>query len=662
MIEANEEPNKLCPELLSIGKLLNGEQVYTVPIYQRNYAWQWEQITQMLDDIKDVFEDTDHVKSYFLGNLIVSKPPASTNYEVIDGQQRLTTLYLLLGLLGQKSHLGRLQYESRPHATAALEHIAHETSPSATTPMAEQHSEDAGIREGNKVIDQYLKGYIKDDALKGRFTQFVLEHVTVVRATLPASTDLNRYFEIMNTRGQQLQQVDIVKARLMAHLEGDAERACFAWIWSACADMDAYVQMTLTSKDMALRQKVFGDNWSFVQVGSFDDLLNIHKTAEFRQSNEGRFDKARGLTDAINEYSQMGIVENLEDEDTVRFRSIITFPSFLLHVLKIVQGGVIAESEGHLDDKALVKAFGELFKNKKTRDEQRATAKRFAFELLRCRNLFDSYVIKRKHTGAYIDEGDWSLKILLKKEKAAVYRNTYSIDKQEKDGDDTDVATKELLMLESMLRVTYTSPRTMHWITRLLRLLVDKQQGTEILDKSILISELENYARGKIKVTFFDPDEQPKGFGIERIVFTYLDYLLWKDDMCKKADIKASFEFSFRNSIEHFYPQNPRAGQNGSGTVSPEYLHCLGNLALLSVSDNSRFSNDLPVTKADFEKITNQSPKLERMARIAKTQQWGDQEVCDHHKEMVKLLNDDIEKYIETQKPVSADLSPGTSI
>lgn len=50
--------------------------------------------------------------------------------------------------------------------------------------------------------------------------------VTVVRASLPPTTDLNRYFEIMNTRGQQLLQVDIVKARLMSAAGCRACRFC----------------------------------------------------------------------------------------------------------------------------------------------------------------------------------------------------------------------------------------------------------------------------------------------------------------------------------------------------------------------------------------------------------------------------------------------------
>ncbi|MCP6711072.1 DUF262 domain-containing protein, partial [Klebsiella pneumoniae] len=79
-----------------------------------------------------------------------------------------------------------------------------------------------------------------------KFSDFLLTKVTVVRASLPPNTDLNRYFEIMNTRGQQLKQVDIVKARLMSKLPNQYERECFAWVWDSCADMDSYVQMSLT--------------------------------------------------------------------------------------------------------------------------------------------------------------------------------------------------------------------------------------------------------------------------------------------------------------------------------------------------------------------------------------------------------------------------------
>ncbi|WP_291511633.1 DUF262 domain-containing HNH endonuclease family protein [Acidithiobacillus sp.] len=632
MNHRHDEANKLHPELLTIGEVFGGTTHYTVPIYQRNYAWQMEQIEQMLSDIYDAMDVRRG--DYFLGNIIVAHPESGV-YKVIDGQQRLTSLYLLLSQLGHTAHRGLLQYEARQRAAAALEKIASEDFNAQVAPDA-PHGEDetTGIWQGWKYISQYLRQHFKGEDSKSKleiFKKYVLGNVTVVRTTLPEGIDFNRYFEIMNTRGRQLQQVDIVKARLMAHLVDDAERDCFAWIWNACADMDAYVQIALKHENKELRTQVFGDNCSFVSVTSFDELLKCLETNP-GQHGAGGINESVGLADAIKAYGQKSVEKTEKNKDTVHFRSIITFPSFLLHVLKIVQKDDADENEGHLDDKMLVKRFTKFLNG--TELDKRNKAKEFAFELLRCRNLFDSYVIKREFTGTSDDDGDWSLKILF---KDGFYKNTYSTKEKENEDDDTDAATKELLMLESMLRVTYTSPRTMHWITRLLRVLAKKHQGSKTIEESVLVSELRGYARDKLKDAFFDGEEQPQGFSIERIVFTYLDYLLWKEKP------RPDFRFTFRNSIEHFYPQNPRDGQSGNGSVSKNLIDCLGNLALLSVSDNSRFSNDLPETKATYEHIINQSQKLKKMTEIAKIR-WDDAAVLDHHREMVSLLKRDLEQ------------------
>lgn len=69
---------------------------YVIPLYQRAYAWEDRQLVQLIEDIQDVDEEA----SYYIGSLIVSKQ--SGRYEVVDGQQRLTSLFLLLNCLGVK--------------------------------------------------------------------------------------------------------------------------------------------------------------------------------------------------------------------------------------------------------------------------------------------------------------------------------------------------------------------------------------------------------------------------------------------------------------------------------------------------------------------------------------------------------------------------------
>ncbi|HCU1245304.1 TPA: HNH endonuclease, partial [Klebsiella pneumoniae] len=73
-------------------------------------------------------------------------------------------------------------------------------------------------------------------------------------------------------------------------------------------------------------------------------------------------------------------------------------------------------------------------------------------------------------------------------------------------------------------------------------------------------------------------------------------------------------------------------------------LNLLGNLALVSVSSNSKFSNSLPRAKAENFKdtIELQSPKLKRMAEITRNTNWDDQQITAHHEAMVTLLRDDV--------------------
>ena len=70
---------------------------YVIPIYQRAFAWENDQLMQLVEDIKNIQID-DNTKNYYIGTLIVAKEGG--NFEVIDGQQRLTALYLLLNCLG----------------------------------------------------------------------------------------------------------------------------------------------------------------------------------------------------------------------------------------------------------------------------------------------------------------------------------------------------------------------------------------------------------------------------------------------------------------------------------------------------------------------------------------------------------------------------------
>lgn len=88
------------------------EDTYVVPLYQRNYAWGGKQITQLIQDIYDNYK-SDKTSRYYIGSLVVLLRNNDGKYEVIDGQQRLTTISLLCKALGILSS-SKLSYDSRP--------------------------------------------------------------------------------------------------------------------------------------------------------------------------------------------------------------------------------------------------------------------------------------------------------------------------------------------------------------------------------------------------------------------------------------------------------------------------------------------------------------------------------------------------------------------
>lgn len=647
---------QLRPELRTVRQLFDDDDaIYTVPIYQRNYAWGAEQIEQLTRDVIDAM--TDGEDGYFLGNLVVVNRASegAPKYEVIDGQQRLTTLYLLLTLLsahgsgGWSAHRDRLQYESRTRATEALRKVATST----TTRGGEAGStsgEDTGILAGLNAARQCLQ---QQFTAKGQqaaserniwldsFSDYLHDRVTLVRASLPGSTDLNKYFEVMNTRGQQLAQVDIVKARLMSRLTDDpTAQACLARVWDACADMDSYVQMTLTRAEPELRSRIFGNDWTWLQAQGWADLQECLQSD--CSSASGVAAGSRTLDDALRVYATQGEDVQPYDDDNVRFRSTIEFPVFLLHALKVLttdpESGLEddADRERLLDDKKLIKRFDGALGSSSA-----AEVTQFVFDLLRLRNLFDAFVLKRQYTARTGDDGDWSLQRLVKQtsgtKTTAGYRNSLATGATATEEEVSDEATRELLLLQSMLRVTYTSPRTMHWITQLLTHLADTPSPDTAGRDSIAL--LRNYGRSQVRSSYLDMKTRPTGFAINRIVFTYLDYLYLL--RANPAD-RASYRFGFRNSIEHFYPQQPDQEQHGAH-VSPENLHVLGNLALVSIGTNSKFSNSLPAVKAgNFpDIIEKQSPKLHRMAELTQEMGWGDEQVRQHHAELEAMLHND---------------------
>ena len=629
--------------ILDEDTLFDTEAHYVIPRYQRAYAWEDKEIVQLIDDINDSTGD------YYIGSLVVAKVKGKEEtYEVVDGQQRLTTLYLLLHYLVSRRRLERevgktLSFDCRPNSNYTLVHI--QDLLSKEKPLADDMDRiEQSILNGLKVIEQkFTVGDVIDvEAFIER-----LKSVILYRIEVPEHTDLNRYFEIMNTRGEQLEQHDILKAKLMGYLSDRREQEFFSRVWNACSDMTGYVQMHFAKAE---REEIFGDKWSPDKLSGswsrYTGCLKMGQSADegFSITSVTRSDFKVAALDAVRE----------SDNTPIRFDSIIGFPHFLLHVLRVflrVENVSLSKGSGLgslLDDKRLLADYNKVIAcgqmgAKPIKENEASFARKFILFLLRSRFLFDQFIIKREYAGDD-QEGVWSLKELCTAgagyKKKAYYANTRL--RYENEWEKTYAPrNKECLMIQSALRVSYTSPKVMHWITRLLEWLFNNKT-----ERYKLTDEAERIAAEAVKDNFLATGNYELGVQTPHVVFNYLDYLLWKEDKEKYKD----FVFEFRNSVEHWYPQHP-----SDGTIEPwDGRDVFGNLCIISRSVNSKFSNLSPESKMkSYKKMVQKgSLKLRIMGDIIErgtSETWRLSECAKHEEEMISLLCEAVREAIEEE-------------
>ena len=642
---------------------------YVIPRYQRAYAWEEKEIEQLIDDICD---DNDPKRDYYIGSLIVARRKADdgVEYEVIDGQQRLTTIYLLLQCLLDEGYFSRgevsvgeaLSFDCRSKSNCTLAYIRGD----ARKSEGKEELLDQSILLAVDIIKKKLAREFGDRVEDQKKFVDRLKHVVLYRIEVPEHTDLNRYFEIMNTRGEQLEQHDILKARLMNYLDDAYEREAFARIWEACSDMTGYVQMHFSVED---REKLFVEQWS--SLSSEDALRELCKGKRRSEGKSEGLDITEIIDSKSKEEDEDGTQEERDAE--ARFESIIDFPYFLLHVLRVfcrvkrlsMDG---AEELGSLlDDKLLLKDFDKVITSCEKRgdmDVKRWFARTFIQFLLRSRFLFDKFIIKRERVEGD-QEGSWSLKELRAPNKKPYYANTEFGYYRERGKEQKSLErNRECLMIQSALRVSYTSPKVMHWITELLAWLFDDESELpELSDRAERIAaeavaegffEKALEEMGAYDLQEYKSEDYAFGVGTPHIVFNYLDYLLWK----KAKKTYKDFVFEFRNSVEHWYPQHP-----SDGSIEPwDERDVFGNLCIISRSVNSKFSNLSPASKMDTYRAMVQkgSLKLRKMGKIIdklrKTEKpgvaaklWRQSECAKHEKEMIRLLCSALQEAVEEE-------------
>ena len=484
--------------------------------------------------------------------------------------------------------------------------------------------------------------------------EFLQENVKIIRTEVPKDTDLNHYFEIMNTRGEQLEKHEIIKAALMKVLDTDSERSIFAKIWDACSDMSRYVVMGINP---SLRENIFGKNWENTIPTKFNEIIeNIADAEKTQHSDTGPANEEQSILQLIIDDKEHPHPSQEKENGLIdgRFNSVIDFPNFLMHILKIYLEKFPTSTfkEISLDEKELWHAFD-------NEDWNKEKIVNFIDTLLSCRYLFDKYIIKSNSLRS--ENEHWSLWEIKKEESNNYsYKNVFGINNgNSTDTEETNDKTKNAIMLLSMFHVSNPSRIYKNWLYATLRwLFANKKSITQetyihflenLCDKfyfenncngnrdfmKIILND--NYTISSVHKTWND------GVNVPNFVFNRLDYQLWKypekveDFSDKQQSIWKNFRFSFRSSVEHHYPQNP-SQDSRLDKLDTNVLDNFGNLYLLSQSKNSRLSNLPPNLKRQYYEKEVAYDSL-KQAIMMNYPNWTESEIKDHEEKMLKILN-----------------------
>lgn len=660
------------------------EDNYVIPLYQRNFTWGKDEIEQLFQDIYDCF-DTNKDSRYYIGTLVVIPRRNENVFEVIDGQQRLTVLSLISKLLGIVD-VPVLKYDSRPEVEEFLSdfysinktdiekdlNVFFRDIPQ-TENLRTALSCIRKVEVFEKNNDKAEKITLFESEKLEAFKKYFSENVILIFEEMPDDTDVAAYFEIMNNRGEQLQKHEILKAKFIAQIDENdplkkRKSELFAAVWEACSRMDVPVQRFFGAE---ARKALFGEEFDWVNFDwrcLLNDNYNIKKNPD-----------------------KIGV----DDDDDSEFGSIIDFPNFLMHVLKIY--GIKSQNNNDI-------SIPLNEKNMPT-DGKVDDPIDFAKALLFLRVVFDRFIVKTKEENS--DDTNWVLYSTYKhtnnkgysslRVDRATFGDKYVEIYKEKTKKEVRNLQDRIIKALSMLQVTFRQRINKNWLQELLLWFWNNRQewncdgyiNLNFVDAAVYLDKIDNFMCdyfNKIiieKERVFDDKATSWEFKVEKgektphFLFNFIDYLYWVDivfnnnnrriynDIEIRTDSKFSskidsdadgndgkqiiysdFSFKYYNSVEHHYPQHPENGIY----MDSKFLENLGNLYLISKSINSKMSNQPPVAKMEYKA---ENPNRRIMYYLTAKIGWDTNVIQEHYNDLVKLLQER-DTILDKEKDVSS--------
>lgn len=630
---------------------------FKVPVYQRLFAWDTPQFDRLLSDL----QEWDNNKPYYFGIITVvkQKNEQGDTYILIDGQQRLTVIAILMGLFKDDKFCitpitNCLDYEARQNDRKALEKIWEIGNGWLGCGIKDELNKKM---DENQIVNESMRSFIRHvwerkSEWKDIIDKQLFNRLKLLISCLPDNYEeelelQNEYFEKMNSAGKQLEPHEILKVQICKD-ENDFET------WNIVEDF--------TKKYAPLKDQTPGTGTNKYET-TIENIINKNLSEETKN-------KLKSLTD-----TQRASIEKWRP-------SLIDFPTFLLHVLKLhLHLQPKDTSRFNIDSHSLLKKFEgqDIIKN----DESSG----FVDLMCKYRKFLDEWVIHKDVDSCEQQDID-------DENNSDVSRYSYwgsgekSMEIKYISSNDI-IVSKELKQIQMALSAV--GDQKQEWI-------IDAfiwHTGKDISPKDLLcyhVRQLVSQFINKGKEYFIaDKTEWPDDFmtynnHIPRALFVCLDYFLWllaktENDqserwklLCKiygedfsegtdtnVADARVaitSFVPKAHRSVEHFHPQtdeystNKKEWSEAIENISQSKKDMFGNLALISAGRNSEYGNySVEEKSARINRLINQknleSIKLYLMMKECnkKDEEWTPSLAHKHAQDMLEVLKWGIKHY-----------------
>ena len=561
---------------------------FRIPLYQRPFTWTEKQVKQLLDDLRISFNNPEENR-YYIGIMNISQTDYDdSTFDLIDGQQRLTTLSVMA--LVMKEHYsewskfcGRIDFYGREEDKAFLESGLTKDNPNNNLITAQN------------TVETFINS-IKDDEnkkdQKKLFSQYVFEQASFFLCVIPQDYTIiekNKQFIRMNNRGKQLELVDILKVKL-----------------SSVAGLDS---------------KEFLKKWNTIsQMNCVEKEENGHREEDNQPINQPTILNIIAHTSPLSE-------KKLEEKE-INYQSIISFDEFLLIALERKKGSPVS-----YDREKILKTFG--FDGDKI-DWKKEDVDSFMSILDGQFALFCKYFIRRDKEEKYKWQGTDNYPDELKQFQAYLFVSREA-HQWMKDAFDWLDKNKNIFEPSGFLK-------------KLKRL--DNEYARRLLAEGRSYSEkfpnINRYWFWRLDYYLWEKSLH-KGLNNEAkmndensCVYGFLNL---KDE---EKNVVEKYVFSGNRSVEHLHPQNESV--EGSWD-DDDAVNSFGNLAMISQTLNSYQSNKSvqekfgKIEKSIADNKSVESLKLYWMYLVYKKEnKWTKEMASKHCKAMCKILDDSLSR------------------